>query len=876
MPQEKRHAMRRLVAQAVGNLWAIDPERLEAICEVLSLRRSGAEFTGEEISVRLEQLRDRSVKPSEMLAVLPARSAQGQQATSGAGSVAVLSILGTIVPRRIDTANASGGGFVSSEAIATAFREAVANPDVSTIVLDLNSPGGAVAGIPELAAQILEARESKRIIAVANHLAASAAYWIAASATEVVASPSAEVGSVGVLAIHQETSQADTQNGIKTTVFRSVAYKAELNSVEPLSAEAAARLQARLAELHQTFLQALATGRNLPVTAIAANFGQGRTLSAVEAKAAGMIDRIATLDQVLAELLGGHGTPGGVSPTASGAPARPTLPFLESHTMDPAILTALIRSGAISAGATPDQAENARLTMLALANCDATAAVDAQVAAIGSVRAQNSSSTAATQQLVAMAAPLALPASQPTATAPLALSDAIAMVRVSNLDPAAQLEVIQSLSAQAATLTTQGVVSQIQQRSTVANPTAGLRIEGGEAEVDKFAVVARDAILGRVFGGDRPSQIWSNAAQDFVAWNPSRRTNHHLASLPNLARQSLVVSGLDARTVANLADSEVARIAMGADPQDFGILRAESAAYNGRAQFGNLLFDAANVVLRRSYAEQTATFTAWARQGESVRDFKPVNKVIAGELSDAPAIPENGTFEETALLDGREPYAVTTWGERFSLSWQAVVDDRLSALTDIPAKQGAAMRRKQNRIVYQILKDNAALSDGTALFASGRNNLTGTGTVFSVAALNVAYALMAKQTGLNSSVFVAVEPRFVLAPPAIRGTVLQVLNSTTDPASSNANVANIWSNGLTPVIDVELSAAATGGSDTAWYLAAANNTVDTVEYAYLQGLETPAFERQTMFDRLAIAFRVYQCFAAKAIDYRGLYKNVGA
>jgi hypothetical protein len=75
---------------------------------------------------------------------------------------------------------------------------------------------------------------------------------------------------------------------------------------------------------------------------------------------------------------------------------------------------------------------------------------------------------------------------------------------------------------------------------------------------------------------------------------------------------------------------------------------------------------------------------------------------------------------------------------------------------------------------------------------------------------------------------------------------------------------------------VELSAAATGGSDTSWYLAASNTAVDTVEYAYLQGLETPAFERQTMFDRLAIAFRVYQCFAAKAIDYRGLYKNNGA
>jgi signal peptide peptidase SppA len=876
MPAVKRHAMRHLIAQAVGSLWAIDPERLDAICEVLSLRRAGMEFDADEIAARLVGMRDRTVPHSQMLAVLPARSAAaGQQSQAAGSSVAVLSILGTIVPRRIDAQNASGGGFVSAEAIATAFREAVANPDVGTIVLDLNSPGGAVAGIPELAAQILEARGQKRIIAVANHLAASAAYWIAASATEVVASPSADVGSVGVLAIHQESSAADTEAGIKTTVFRSVAFKAELNSVEPLTAEAAARLQARLAELHQTFLQSLATGRNLPLTAVAANFGQGRTLSAAEALAAGMIDRIATLDEVLAELLGGKGTPGGVSPTASGATARPSLPLLETLRMDPAILTALIRSGAITAKATPEQAESARHTMLAIAGCAADASVADQVAAIASIYTATSLTPTA-QPITAVVAPVA-PVAATTSTAPqgVALSDAIAMVRVSNLSAADQLAVIADITAQAGILTAASIVEMLSQRSRQSNPSAGLRVEGGEAEVDKFQTAARDAILGRAFGGDRPRQIWSARAQDFVDWKPGRQ-NHHLASLPNLARQSLIVAGFDSRIVGTLADADVARLVMGAEPADFGFFRAEGAAYNGRAQFTNLLFDAANVMLRRSYAEQTATFTAWARQGESVRDFKPVHKVIAGELSDPQAIPENGTFEETALLDGRESYALTTWGERFSISWQTIVDDRLAALTDIPSKQGAAMRRKQNRIVYQILKDNAALSDNVALFHANHGNLTGTGTAISVTSLNVAYALMAKQTGLNSSVFVAVEPRFLLAPPAIRGTALQLLNSTSDPSNNNSGTANIWSNGLTPIIDVELSAAATGGSDTAWYLAGANNQVDTVEYAYLQGLETPAFERQTMFDRLAVAFRVYQCFAAKALDFRGLYKNNGA
>ena len=421
------------------------------------------------------------------------------------------------------------------------------------------------------------------------------------------------------------------------------------------------------------------------------------------------------------------------------------------------------------------------------------------------------------------------------------------------------------------------MLGRIQQQTAATQPAAGVRVGVVEAEADRFAVAARDAILQRAWQGNTPTQLWSNAAQDFVPWQAPRRPNYHLASLPNMARQSLIVAGFDARQINTLANSEVARLVMGADPLDFGLLRAEGAAYNGRAQFSNLLYDAANVMLRRSYAEATSTFGIWARQGEAFTDFKQRHKVIAGELSDPQVIPENGTFEETTLLDGREPYSVVTWGERFSITWQTIVDDRLGALTDIPTRQGAAMRRKQNRIVYGVLKDNAPLvNDGVALFnqATHKNLTPATGTAISVASLNVAYKLMSEQTGLNSGVFVAVEPRFLIIPPNLRGTALELLGSYANPASSNSGVRNIWENNLQTVIDVELSTAG-GGSDTAWYLAADASTVDTVEYAYLQGLETPAFERQVMFDRLAVAFRVYQCFGAKALDYRGLYKNVG-
>ncbi len=158
-------------------------------------------------------------------------------------------------------------------------------------MLDINSPGGTVAGTPELATRIAAAAQRKPVLAVANLQMASAAYWVASQASQVIASPSAEIGSIGVLAIHQETSQADSQAGITTTVFRSVAAKADANGVEPLTEAARAAIETRIAETHQQFLAAVASGRRTTPEAVAQQFGQGRTLTAEQALAVGMIDR---------------------------------------------------------------------------------------------------------------------------------------------------------------------------------------------------------------------------------------------------------------------------------------------------------------------------------------------------------------------------------------------------------------------------------------------------------------------------------------------------------------------------------------------------------------------------------------------------------
>lgn len=186
---------------------------------------------------------------------------------------------------------------------------AVANAEVGTIVLDVDSPGGTVAGTAETAAAVAAAADQKRVVAVADSLMASAAYWIGAQASELVVSPSAEVGSIGVLAVHMDLSKALEDFGIKTTIMRSTPFKAEGSPFEPLTEEARASIMGSVGEAHEDFIRAVAAGRGVSLTKVREDFGQGRVVSAQKAVQVGMADRVATMNDVLAGLMSGSRKP---------------------------------------------------------------------------------------------------------------------------------------------------------------------------------------------------------------------------------------------------------------------------------------------------------------------------------------------------------------------------------------------------------------------------------------------------------------------------------------------------------------------------------------------------------------------------------------
>lgn len=173
--------------------------------------------------------------------------------------------------------------------------------NVSSILLDIDSPGGTVSGIKELSAALNDAKQKKQITAVANAEAASAAYWIGSQATEFVATESAEVGSIGVWSAHLDISNAMEQRGMKITLVSAGRYKVEGNPWEELGEEARAEMQRGVDVAYDDFLTAVANGRKTSRQVVRDTFGQGRMIEANRAVSLGMIDRIATFQNVLAE-----------------------------------------------------------------------------------------------------------------------------------------------------------------------------------------------------------------------------------------------------------------------------------------------------------------------------------------------------------------------------------------------------------------------------------------------------------------------------------------------------------------------------------------------------------------------------------------------
>lgn len=411
--------------------------------------------------------------------------------------------------------------------------------------------------------------------------------------------------------------------------------------------------------------------------------------------------------------------------------------------------------------------------------------------------------------------------------------------------------------------------------------SVGADVRVTESGDDKFYAAVSAGLVSRAF---KHGQFKNKPKAEEVAGSE----DFNRTSLKHIAL--MFVERMGVKNPHNVPAPDVARMAMGHRPTlDRYRVQRSDGVYHTTGSFANLLLDAANKTLLAGYEEAPYTWNLWARQAQAVEDFKPINRIRLSEMADPEMVPEGADYPESKMSDKKESYKIEKYGSMFTVTWETVVNDDLDALSRIPAAQGAACRRKQNRAVYSVLTANAAMADGGLLFnqtaqsntGSGHANLSGSNGNPTVDNLNTMYLSMLTKRGIKSDVILNIMPEFLIVPAALAATSMEVLGSTARPeaggsAAGNSNTHNIYGpdgdRRLKLIVEPVLDATSTAH----WYAAASNNQVDTVELAFLAGEESPVLESEWGFDNDVYKYKVRQTFGVAAIDFRGLYKFADA
>ncbi len=328
-----------------------------------------------------------------------------------------------------------------------------------------------------------------------------------------------------------------------------------------------------------------------------------------------------------------------------------------------------------------------------------------------------------------------------------------------------------------------------------------------------------------------------------------------------------------ARQYRGMTLLELARESLGnAGVNTRGLSRDEVAtrALHSTSDFPEILSAVTNKTLRQAYDAYPRTFALFCRQVLAT-DFKSMHRVQLGEAPQLLEVGESGEFKRGTLGESKESYKVKTYGRVVAITRQVLINDDLDAFTRIPAMYGNSIAQLESDVVWSIITANPTMADGNALFHTAHKNLAGTGAALAVDAVGAARAAMALQTGLDKKTVLNIRPAFLIVPAALELKAEQLVAQNLVPAATSSVVPQSIRT-LSPISEPRLDAA----SATAWYLAASPNQIDTIEYAYLEGQQGAYIETRNGFDVDGVEIKCRLDFGAKAIDWRGLYKNPGA
>lgn len=292
------------------------------------------------------------------------------------------------------------------------------------------------------------------------------------------------------------------------------------------------------------------------------------------------------------------------------------------------------------------------------------------------------------------------------------------------------------------------------------------------------------------------------------------------------------------------------------------------------SDFAEVLANVANKSLLKGYDEAEETFQIWTSVGTLV-DFKPTKRVDLNTFPALTEVPEGAEYTYATVGNRGETITLATYGKKFAITRQAIINDDLNVFTRIPQKMGRAAKRTIGNLVYARLTPDAnPLSDGVDLFNSATHaNYTSAGgapTAITFAALAAKMALQ-KDPDLNATGGLNIRPAFLLVPIELEATANILMKSQNDPAATTPNVVNPVQGLATVVSDARMSTK----SAKEWYLAANPNQYDTVEVSYLNGQQAPVLEQREGWDVDGTEFKVRLDAGVSVLDYRGLAKNNG-
>jgi ATP-dependent Clp endopeptidase proteolytic subunit ClpP len=360
--------------------------------------------------------------------------------------------------------------------------------------------------------------------------------------------------------------------------------------------------------------------------------------------------------------------------------------------------------------------------------------------------------------------------------------------------------------------------------------------------VDRFRAGAEAALLARAGMSDGERNEFSGL------------------TLRELARASLDVRNLSASGVTPMQ-----MVQMAFNPVMAGGMHTTS-------DFVGILANVANKAMLKGYEEAGETFSQWTSTGV-LTDFKPQVRTDMGVFDNLDEVPEGAEYTYGTFGDRSETTQLATYGKKFSISRQAIINDDMDAFTKVPGRMGRAAHRTVGNLVYAILTGNPKMSDGLALFHSSHGNLAGVAAAPSTAAFDAMRTAMATQKDKDQKIVALnIRPAYVIVPVALQGASTVVLASEFDTASGDKNVPNSVRDMATVIADARLDAK----SSTTWYGAADPNAADTIEVSYLDGNDQPYLETREGWDVDGVEFKVRHDAGVKALGTKGLYKNVGA